>query len=263
MFYNVKLDTYDPLNSAGWRVATIPTLTHSTHNRNRYSIPARDGELLGVDMWRSNAFVTVTFHTRVGQHNVWNNNFWDDSIDKRYNRLKGFLTNKKRLHIKTQNALDHTQYDDAGYYEILDWVITNETRINRDYMRVEVQFEVYPFKYVEISATNPEYTTATTLENNYDESLPLYYMNRGSSGTVGSWTLTVNGYTMTGTYPAEAANVYIDTRYQIVYYTASNVKYEITGVNGDYKKLRLPAHSQSTISGSSTVETHPRFGENV
>lgn len=260
MYYNVKLNTADPLDTAGWRVASIPVITHSQQNRDRYTIPLRDGEVIGSEIWRGNAFVTVVFHTRVGQ-NCWNSNFSRDTMDMRYKRLLSLLDNKVHLHILVQNVNNLASYDETGYFEILGWTITNETRVGRDYIRVEVQFEVEPFKYAEITQSNPEYTTATSIENTGDESQPLYELN---TLTGSSFSLTVNGYTMTGVSP-NTDSVYIDTRKQMAYYEdANNNKYEVI-VNGDFRKLRLPARYTSTVgkTGASVLMTHPRFGVNI
>ena len=269
MYYDVKLDAF-PVT--GWSLASIPVITHSTQNRDRFSIPARNGELLGSEIWRSNAFVTCVFHTRVGDgRNPWDYSYSDNTIDKRYNKLISEISTAKTLRLKTQNVMNHSVFDDAGYFNILGWAIASETRIGRDYMRIEVQFEVEPFKYLEITEDNPEYTTDTFIENMWDESSPTYYLARSSSSSAAAFSLSMTGNTYSGTrtisgsFPAGVSELYIDTKRQLTYYISSNAKHEITGITGDYRQMRIPAYTQINLSktGANTLRTYTNFGVNI
>lgn len=266
MYYNVKLNNADPLDTAGWRVASIPVITHSQQNRDRYTIPLRDGEVIGSEIWRGNAFVTVVFHSRVGQ-NCWNSNFSNDTMDMRYKRLLSLLDNKVHLHILVQNVNNLASYDETGYFEILGWTITNETRVGRDYIRVEVQFEVEPFKYAEITESNPEYTTALSIENTGDESQPLYLISGINGHSSAFYNIVVNGNTFSVYIPNNTSGVYVDSRKQIAWYLLGiDLKKVETQTNGDFRVLRLKAHYTNVLekgSGVSEIMTYPRFGVNI
>ena len=264
MFYDVKLDAASP-STYGWTLASIPVITHSAQNRDRFSIPARNGELLGSEIWRGNAFVTCIFQTRLG---YWTDQYGHTTIDDRYDDLFRLIGGASTLHLKTQNKTTLSAWDNAGYFNILGWAVASETRKNRDYMRIEVQFEVEPFKYTEISTTNPEYTTDTSIENWGDESCPVYYLARTSSSSAGAFTLTLQAggtnRTISGSFPANVSEIYIDTKRQLTYYISSGVKHEVTGITGDYRKMRIP-RGQVTLSktGANTLRTYTRFGVNI
>lgn len=265
MYYNVKLDAYDPLTTAGWRVASIPIITHSTQNRDRFTIPMRDGEVVGSDIWRSNAYITVVFHSRIRQEG-WNHNFIGDTMDGRYARLIDWLVGKTYLHISSQDVSNFSAYNECGKYELVGWNITNETRINRDYIRVEVQFEVVPFKYKETSQSNPEYTTALSIENAGDESQPLYLISGTSGHSSAFYNIIVNGKTFSVYIPANTSGVYVDSRKQIAWYIDTNSDKVDTQTNGDFRVLRLKAHYTNVLqkgTGISEIRTYTRFGVNI
>lgn len=263
MYYNVKLDSYDPLDTAGWRVASIPVITHATHNRDRYSIPNRDGDMLGVDMWRNNAYVTVTFHSRVGDNN-WNSNFQGDTLDARYNRLLKLLVGKHHLHIKTKDIATPSTWDDAGYYEILDYTISSESRMQQDYMRVDVQFEVFPYKYFE-NALTP--ILNLTIENPYDDCMP-YFLLAGTTGATISFS--VNGYEFITKCPSTTDGVFVDTKLQMAVDASQDYGYlyNMTEMpaTGDYEKLRFKAGTTNIITKGTNcrnVITYPRWGYKI
>ena len=267
MYYDVKLDALSP-STYGWTLASIPAITHSTQNRDRFSIPARNGELLGSEIWRSNAFVTCVFQTRLG---YWADQYGHTTIDDRYDDLFRLIGGASTLHLKTQNKTTLSAWDNAGYFNILGWAVASEVRKGSDYMRIEVQFEVEPFKYTEISTTNPEYTTDTNIENRGNESCPIYYLARTSSSSASAFTLSMTGNTfsgvrtISGSFPANVSEIYIDTKRQLTYYISSGVNHEVTGITGDYRKMRIPARSQVNLSktGANTLRTYTRFGVNI
>ena len=268
MDYDIRLNSSNP-TTYGWTLASIPAITHSTVNRDRFSIPARDGELLGSEIWRGNAFVTCVFHTRVGW-DAWHDQYGHTTIDDRYNDLMYLIWEAKYLHILTKNTSNHSNWDKAGYYEVLGYNVTEEVRTGNDYMRITVQFEVYPFKFAEITTINPEYTTALSIENSLDESQPLYMLTRGASSSAGNFTLNMTGNfsgsrTISGQFPANVTEIYLDTRRQVSYYISSNVKHEITNITGDYRQLRIPAHTQIVLAytGATGLRTYTRFGVKI
>lgn len=260
-YYYVRLDsTY--LHTYGWALATIPIITHSVLNRDRFSIPNRDGELLGKDIWRGNAFVTMTFHTRIQNTGFTNDSdVLADTMGQRIDRLYGLLQGKKKLYVFSRQQEETSWWND-GYYEILGYTITNETRVNRDYAKIEVQFEVYPYKFMIMET---EYTSDLTIANAYDDALPLYmYFMSGVAGSTQS--LTVNGNAFTFIEPTDLSIqvAYIDVRTQMVYYEKDRVRHTLTGT-GDYAKLKLPARATSTIAITSgaSLRTYQRWGYKI
>lgn len=258
-YYNIRLgmsnSTY--LDDIGWDLANIPVLTHSQKNRDRFSIPLRDGELLGSDIWSGNAYVTLTMHTRIENDAFAKTSMLEnDNVTDRLNRLYSYLEGKKELWVFTR----HTQ--DAKY-EVLGYNITSETRKSWDYARVEVQFEVYPYKFI---VASPEYTTLLTITNPFDDAMPLYeFTMAGSAGATQS--ITVNGNVFTFKRPSNLSitKAYIDVRKQIVYYTSGGTKYEITGTTGDFRGLILPSGDTSviTLSSGASLTTYPRWGYKI
>lgn len=257
-YYNAKIDNTD-VSTIGWRLASIPVITHSTKNRDRFSIPARDGEILGSSIWRSNAYVNCVFHSRIS---TAFGGTLTDTLDDRINALYSLLINCKKLYIES-SKIGASGNDSCGYYEIEGYNIVNEVRKYNDYIRIEVQFEVYPYKFK--LETYPT-TQALTIVNSYDDCMPLYELNRGSTGSTATFTLTVNGNTMSLAIPANCSNAYIDTRLQIAYYEgAGNTKYELKAT-GDYRGLMLPAKSTSVLSTTGytgSLITTPRWGYKI
>lgn len=239
--FELTYNGHDADDYGGW-LATVPKLTHSTINRDRFVIPSRDGELLGAEIQRSNAHIVATFHAKDNQ------NF----AHKPLMDMQRWLSGTGILHIS----------DCAGDYEVLAITITDETKKDSIYGRLTVDFEIYPYEYQ--SGYSSEVTTFPIV-NNYDESMPLYKIeSTGGSGTT-TGTLTVNGHNMT--YSVEAGKpLFIDTRRMVAYDSTGANKSRY--VNGDYDDYHL-LHGSNTIScanassGSSlvhSVKVTPRWG---
>ena len=257
-YYNVRID--NDLSTAiypkdiGWALATIPVITHSAKTRDRFSVPNRDGDLLGEDEWRGNAYITMSFHSRVynDAFDRRGETYLDDSIGQRINRLYKLLKRARKLYIYSMTN-EHEVWADDGYYEIKGYAITNETRIGKDYVRIEVQFEIYPYKFMIVSQD----ITSLTITNPHDDAMPLYtYLFENNNNA----TITVNGYAFVIHKPANISTVYIDVRLEETYTNENNVKSRVI-VEGDYKRLHLPEESTTTITLSSgSLITKPRWG---
>lgn len=235
LYYDVSFDSSSP-ETIGWKTATIPVLTHPTQNRGRFSIPNRDGELLGADKWSGNAFVTCTFHTRA---HVMNGAFgrYADDLGTKINDFYMYLKDKKKLRISHRdNYIEPWSTD--GYYEILQYTITNETYMMNDYVRIEVQFEVYPYKFY---PSGDDFISAQVVTTLFDDSKPYYKIIASTTG--GTVTLTVNDYEMTINVPADDNNVDIDTRRQIAFDSSKRP----VVVSGDYTKLYIKRGIQNSI----------------
>lgn len=221
-----------------------PLITHSEIRHDTFTIPGRDGDLFSKDTYRGNASVKVSFDLAttgaVGNYTT--------AMNKVYQWLQG-----------TGNLIIS---DEPGvFYEVKKVMITTDQRDIVSYGHLEAEFIVYPYKF--LIETYPS-TEELTIVNNYDECMPLFFLNRGSSGSESTLTFSVNGNEMSVICPANASAVYVDTRRQIAYYTYSNANYE-TQVTGDYKKMRFAANSTNTLTktGFSTLTTTPRWGYKI
>ena len=247
-FYTIVFDSATQsaeASSVGWRVASIPVLTHPTKNRSRFNIPNRDGELLGADVWNSNAFITCKFHSRV-HNDAFGNASAPEGIGRRVSDLYQFLRDKKKIKISTEggSTLD-------GYYEILQYNITNETRKSWDYAVIEVQFEVYPYRFL---PSGDEPSSAGSIGSVYDDSMPLYEILSSTTGV--NITLTVNSNTMTISVPSDDNRVFVDTRRQIAY----DSQHRNVIVSGDYQKLYMKHGSNSLQVTGGILSTYPKWG---
>ena len=229
-----------------------PLITHSEIKHDTFVIPGRDSELFSKDTYRGNASVKVSFDlVTTGEAKNYN---------ARLNKIYNWLQGTGDL-IISDEAYDYQTESKGAKYEVKKVIISTDQRDIVNYGHLEVEFIVYPYKF--IVETYPS-TENLTIVNNYDECMPLYKLNRASTGSAATFTLTVNGYTMSVNVPADASYVEIDTRRQLAYYTNGNVSYEVK-VSGDYKKLRFAANSTNTLSTSDnyTLTTTPRWGYKI
>lgn len=234
--FELTYNGHDADDYGGW-LATVPKLTHSTVNRDRFAVPARDGELLGVDTQRSNAHVTATFHAK-------------DSSNFAYlplSKMRRWLTGTGLLNIVDMVTVDH----EVMCYEVLDVNVTDETKVDSIYGRLSVDFEIYPYEFEVAGYSTP--ITTFPITNNYDESMPIYKITSSSNAT---GTLTVNSKNMSYTIQADKP-LFIDTRRMIAYDStgANRSRY----VDGDYEDLHLK-HGSNTINCTHTLQVTPRWG---
>ena len=224
-------------------MTTPPEIIHSEIRHDSFVVPGRDGELYGKNTYRGDASVKVSFAiVTTGTAS---------SYTTALNQIYSWLSGKGQLLFSDENA----------YYEVKKVIITTDQRTILKYGTLDVEFVVYPYKY--LIENNPS-TTSLTIQNTHDECCPMYQLSRTSSSSTATFTLTVNGNAMTVAVPQGVSSVYIDTRRKVAYYTSSNVNVPAT-VTGDYDKLKLPGNATSTltINGFNTLTTTPRWGYEI
>ena len=223
-------------------MTTPPEIIHSEIRHDSFVVPGRDGELYGKNTYRGNASVKVSFAI-VTTGNA-------SSYTTALNEIYQWLSGTGQLSFS----------DESAYYEVKKVIITTDQRTILKYGTLEVEFVVYPYKF--LIETNPS-TTSLSIQNTHDECYPLYQLTRTSSSGTATFTLTVNGNTMTVAVPTGVSSVYIDTRRKIAYYISSNTKVSVT-VTGDYDKLKLPGNATSTLTKDfNTLTTTPRWGYEI
>ena len=220
-----------------------PEFVHSEIKHDVFSVPGRDGELFGQNTYRGNATIKVSFDI-VTTGLVSN-------YTSALNELYSWLSGNGKLIIS----------DESAFYEVLKVVITTDKRTIVNYGTLDVEFIVYPYKFLNDGETA---TTATSIQNTHDDAHPLYYMTRSSSSSQGIITLTVNGNSIEVTCPQGVGAVYVDVRRKVAYYENSNVKIATTA-SGDYDKLILPGNATSTLAttGASLLTTKPKWGYKI
>ena len=220
-----------------------PEIVHSEIRHDTFVVPGRDGELYSKNTYRGNASIKVSFDI-VTTGNV---SSYTSAMNQLYKWLKGSGT----LIIS----------DETAYYEVKKVIITTDQRTIAKYGHLDVEFVVYPYKFLQSGSTA---ITSASIENTHDDARPLYYMTRSSTSSAGSATLTVNGNAFTVNFPSGVGAAYIDTRKKACYYESSNTKISITG-SGDYDKLILPGGTTSTlsISGANLLTTLPKWGYEI
>lgn len=222
-----------------------PLITHSEIRHDTFTIPGRDGDLFSSDTYRGNASVKVSFDLATT------------------GAVGNYTTAMNKVYLWLQGTGNLIISDEPGvYYEVKKVMITTDQREIVNYGHIEAEFIVYPYKF--IIETIPT-TFELSITNNYDTCYPLYFLNRGSSGSAATLSITVNGNAFSVSCPANASAVYVDTRKKIAYYeTASNQKIEVAAT-GDYDKLILPGGATSilTKTGFSSLVTTMRWGYRI
>lgn len=220
-----------------------PLITHSEIRHDTFTIPGRDGDLFSKDTYRGNASVKVSFDLAttgaVGDYTT--------AMNKVYQWLQG-----------TGNLI--ISDEPGAFYEVKKVIITTDQRTIVRYGKIDVEFVVYPYKFLDQSQQS---TTALTIINNYDECYPLYEYIALYAGQ--TETLTVNNSTMTIYMLQNYSKAYIDTRKKIAYHVSGQgLKTEIL-VDGDYEKLKFAANSTNILSttNSSVLSTLPRWGYKI
>ena len=234
MFYNAAI-TYNNVSSSthGLIVTTPPQVTHSEIYQDRFTIPGKDGDLLGVDTYRGDAYIKVSFALVTSETST--------SYQTALRGIRSWLSGKGTLILPD---------GDGSYYEVKRVTIDTDERVIINYGIMDVTFEVYPYEFMSTAETA---ITTFPIVNNYEESCPLYKIAGGS----GEGTLTVNSKTMTFTAISDG-NLYIDTRRMIAYDGSKNNKSNT--ISGDYDDLHLK-HGSNTIScNKGTLSVYPNWG---
>lgn len=237
MYYNGAI-TYNNVASSyyGLIITSPPQITHSEIYQDRFTIPGKDGELLGVDTYRGNAHIKVSMALVA--------NGASTSYQSSLRPIRAWLSGTGILKISD---------GDGSYYEVERVTIETDERVIINYGNLVVDFEVYPYEFM---STAEEAITTFPITNNYEESMPEFWIREtGSAG--GDGTLTINGHNLTYTTDSAKALI-IDTRRKIAYNTDFVNKSNI--VSGDYDDLHLK-HGSNTISLTRGVLTvYPKWG---
>lgn len=238
MYYNGAI-TYNNVASSyyGLIITSPPQITHSEIYQDRFTVPGKDGDLLGVDTYRSDAYIKVSFALVTSDATT-------TSYQAALRNIRAWLGGTGTLKLPD---------GDGSYYEVKRVTIDTDERVIINYGIIEATFEVYPYEFM---STAEDAITTFPITNNYEESMPEFWIREtGSAG--GDGTLTINGHNLTYTTdPAKA--LIIDTRRKIAYNTDFVNKSNI--VSGDYDDLHLK-HGSNTISLTRGVLTvYPKWG---
>lgn len=142
-------------------VANIPQIQPSETERDRYTIPQRDGDMLSAYYRRTSAYIEVTFHAlNILQNRRIIKSVFCNQINE---VLKTSITFPTISIINRVNGVD--SYD--SYFNIKNAVITEEELRDGDYGRVTIQYEVEPFEYMRTDTEFEQIVPHTTspLEN--------------------------------------------------------------------------------------------------
>lgn len=224
-------------------MTTPPEYVHSEIKHDTYNIPGRDGELYSKNTYRGNATIKVSF----------------DIVTT--GAVANYTTALNQIYLWLSGTGNLIISDEPGaFYEVKKVIITTDQRTIVRYGKIDVEFVVYPYKFLDQSQQS---TTALTIINNYDECYPLYEYIALYAGQ--TETLTVNNSTMTIYMLQNYSKAYIDTRKKIAYHVSGQgLKTEIL-VDGDYEKLKFAANSTNILSttNSSVLSTLPRWGYKI
>ena len=222
-----------------------PEYVHSEIKQDIFDVPYRNGALYGKNTYRGDATIKVSFDI-VTTGSASN---YTAALNDIYLWLKG-----------TGNLIIS---DESAYYEVKKVVITTDQRTIVNYGKIDVEFVVYPYKF--LIETYPS-TSDLSIKNDHDDCYPLYFLQRGSTGSEATFTITVNNNSFSVECPSDASAVYVDTRKKMSYYeTAGDHKVEVVA-SGDYEKLILPGGGFTSVltkSGFSTLNTTYRWGYEI
>ena len=220
--FDIKYNGFRP-SYFNCMLATIPKVVASEIREDRFTIPYRDGDLLGKS-YRGNAHVTFTIHMKRDESGLQ-----PGAISKK-EAIKVWLSKKSLLWIYE----DGSNPINRAYYEVLKTTFPNEWYKTKDYWRLEVDMEVYPFKfYLETTPTNIG-ASVVNVTNDGDLCKPKYQINSNVAGN-----LVVGNYSFALTARPANTSIVIDSRRKIAYNPSTHANYSMY-VNGDYEKLWIP-----------------------
>ena len=203
-----------------------PEISQAKHNYITYSVPGRNGELIGTTDYLSNITIRCTF-------SVLHRKLMSKMRD-----LKRWLSGTGQL--KFSDTAD-------GFYEVLKVNHESLERELRKYGRFTVAFTCYPYEF----ACNGQFMRDTIKHNGYDRCMPLYEITGD-----GECVLTVNGKSVKALI---SKNLTIDTRLGIAY-QKGNVLMN-TSITGNYENLWIPHGDCSVaISDGFDLKIMPRWG---
>lgn len=224
---NITYNNKTPEDYDCW-LATRPVITPSKGTKDRYQIPGRRGELLGKYETRSNAHINFVLHQKKTASTT-------HSLDE----CIAWLRQTGNLYMSDD--------DYNTYYEVLHTEVTAYNNKADDYKRVEVDMEVYPYKFLRTPTVlgvtiNSGQSYTVNLPTDLCE--PEYLATLVGAGTE-SASFTVNGSTFTVTSPTAL----IDTRRKI----ATRETSVSNAVSGDYDAIKLK-HGSNTIQTSAGMQ---------
>ena len=222
---NITYRGKTPEQVGAW-LASIPVITPSTKNRNEWTIPNHDGELIDAEFGRTDAYWDIYIHAKSQN--------WD--VTKR--AIEKWLSGTGKLIMSSTPD---------SYYEVKDVTATEVTKKDDKYGRYRVSMRVYPYEFLTSGDTG---ITSFPITNDAMASKPLFKIVGSGSGT-----LTVNGHTMTYTVDG---TLYIDTR-RFIAYDANNVN-KSKQVNGDYAGLYLKEGTNTIAATLGTLTVYPKWG---
>lgn len=229
-YKNISSDIYDLI------ITKPPQVKHSEIRGDVYQIPYRDGELHSTRTYRGDAQIVVAM-----------------ALTK--STVADYVTRKRQIeHWLSGTGVLITSDATDAFYEVKRVELTSDDRVLVNFGEIEATFIVHPYEF--LTSGNTE-TSATSINNLYDKSMPLYKIT-GTANAEG--TLTVNGNAMSFKIPTGGV-LYIDTR-RLIAYGNNNINAN-ENVSGDYRKLRLNSGSNTASVTTGTLYTYPKWGYEI
>lgn len=219
-------------------VANIPQIQSSTTERDKNTIPQRDGDISSRYYRRTSAFITVTFHAL----NILSNKRVITSV------FCNQVNEKLRLQntFPTISIIDRVNGIDSydSYFNIRNATIVEEMSKDDKYGRVTIQYEIEPFEYMlddtEVVYDKTLTTQTLTVINGGDTCKPIYTFETTSST---SYTVAIkidsNSNIEYGTFNSSGKWV-SDTEKMMTYKMNSSMD-ESKFITGDYQALWIPS----------------------
>ena len=208
-----------------------PVIGQAAKKYDTYSVPGRDGELIGAEEYKGNLTISCTF-------SVLHKAFLPVIRD-----LKEWLSGSGKLVLSE---------DTETFYEVLKIEYGNIERELRYYGRFTVNFLCHPYEYLESGTRAMDHKEL--LYNPYARCKPLYQITGN-----GTCTLVINGKSVTATI---GQNLVIDTERMISFRVDGTINN--TALTGDYEDLWLPKGVCSiSITNGFDLKVVPRWGYEV
>ena len=229
-YKNISSDIYDLI------ITKPPQVKHSEIRGDVYQIPYRDGELHSARTYRGDAQIVVAM-----------------ALTK--STVADYVTRKRQIeHWLSGTGVLVTSDATDAFYEVKRVELTSDDRVMVNFGEIEATFIVHPYEF--LTSGNTE-TSATSINNLYDKSMPLYKIT-GTANAEG--VLTVNNNTMNFKIPTGGI-LYIDTR-RMIAYGENNINAS-DKVGGDYEGLYLRSGNNSLSITNGTLKTYPHWGYEI
>lgn len=233
---NIRYNNKTPEDFDCW-LATRPVITPSEIERDRYRIPGRRGELLGIYETRGNATITFTIHQKITSSTT-------HSIDE----IIGWLQPFNNVDYVDLSNLFILSNDTSYCYEIINSRISEYVNRADDYKRIEVELEVQPFKY----RINETSTSSTSFNLKTDTAEPVISFTCSATSS----TITLNGYQFTVYQTPNNTTIKIDTRERMAFYLSGGARVNAEQyIDCDYEKIRLHNGANTFYKGTGVTAT--------